>query len=133
MAKMLSSARPKEIMMVTLVRDIAHQLWLAGLGAAAKAQEKGGELLESLIEEGEKVEARAKGVTAIHTEPGNAILHPQNVENLEKIFQDRVERALKKLDVPTQADLQDLNQRMDALSQHIATLFASAKDPNNRE
>ena len=132
MAKTLSSARPKENMMVTLVRDIAHQLWLAGLGAAAKAQEKGGELLESLIEEGEKVEARAKGVTAIHTEPGNAI-HPQNVENLEKIFQDRVARALKKLDVPTQADLQDLNQRMDALSQHIATLFASAKDPINRE
>ena len=132
MAKTLSSARPKENMMVTLVRDIAHQLWLAGLGAAAKAQEKGGELLESLIEEGEKVEARAKGVTAIHTEPSNAI-HPQNVENLEKIFQDRVARALKKLDVPTQADLQDLNQRMDALSQHIATLFASAKDPINRE
>ena len=132
MAKTLSSARPKENMMVTLVRDIAHQLWLAGLGAAAKAQEKGGELLESLIEEGEKVEARAKGVTAIHTEPSNAI-HPQNVENLEKIFQDRVARALKKLDVPTQADLQDLNQRMDDLSKHIETLFASSKNPIYRE
>ncbi len=132
MAKTLSSARPKQNATVTLVKGIVHQLWLAGLGAAAKAQEKGGELLESLIEEGEKVEARAKGSAAIQTEPSNST-RPQNIESLERIFQDRVGRALQNLDVPTQAELQDLNRRMDALSKSIEALFESSKGQTNRQ
>ena len=40
-----SSAHPS-------VKDSAQQIWLAGLGAFAKAQEEGGKVFEALVKEG---------------------------------------------------------------------------------
>jgi hypothetical protein len=35
------------------VKDSAHQIWLAGLGAFAKAQEEGTKVFDALVKEGE--------------------------------------------------------------------------------
>ena len=48
------------------IRDSAANIWLAGLGAFAKAQEEGGKLFEALVKEGEtraepRLEVRARG------------------------------------------------------------------------
>jgi poly(hydroxyalkanoate) granule-associated protein len=45
---------------VTNIRESANRIWLAGLGAFAKTQEEGEKLFQSLVEEGEKIEKRAK-------------------------------------------------------------------------
>ena len=34
------------------IKDSASQIWLAGLGAFAKAQEEGGKVFEALVKEG---------------------------------------------------------------------------------
>ena len=41
------------------IMNSAHQIWLAGLGAFAKTQVEGTKLFESLVKEGEAVQARA--------------------------------------------------------------------------
>ena len=49
-----------------LVLSSAHQIWLAGLGAFAKAQAEGTKLFDSLVKEGEAVQARAGKVGQQH-------------------------------------------------------------------
>ena len=42
------------------IRDSANQIWLAGLGAFAKAQKEGTKFFNGLVEEGEGVQKQAK-------------------------------------------------------------------------
>ena len=42
------------------MRESAHKIWLAGLGALAKAEEEGTKVFHNLVEAGEKFEARGK-------------------------------------------------------------------------
>ena len=42
------------------VRDSSRQIWLAGLGAFSRAQAEGTKLFESLVEQGQKLEAKTR-------------------------------------------------------------------------
>ncbi|WP_305806821.1 phasin family protein, partial [Stenotrophomonas sp. YIM B06876] len=44
------------------VKDSAQQIWLAGLGAFAKAQEEGGKVFESLVKEGLSIQRKTQAV-----------------------------------------------------------------------
>ena len=46
------------------VRDSSRQIWLAGLGAFAKAQQEGTKLFDALVTRGEGLEARTRTVAA---------------------------------------------------------------------
>ena len=107
------------------LKDFTGKLRLAGLGALSKAQRKGEELLESLIEEGQEMEARLNlAVSGTPTKP----LQPQQLEQLEKLFEDRVARALQRLQVPTRRELQALHQQLDGLSKRIKALDEESND-----
>ena len=41
-------------------RESAHRIWLAGLGALAKAEEEGSKLFKNLVREGERYETAGK-------------------------------------------------------------------------
>ena len=45
------------------VKGSAQQIWLAGLGAFAKAQEEGGKVFDVLVKEGATVQARTRKMT----------------------------------------------------------------------
>lgn len=94
------------------VRESAHLIWLAGLGAFAKVSGEGGKLFDALVEEGEKVEAREK---ADETRGKVA----DTWDKVEQIFEDRLARVLGRLGVPGRDDLRELTQRVDALQEHI--------------
>ena len=47
---------------VNTVRDSAQQIWLAGLGAFAKAQAEGSKVFESLVKEGSTVQRKTQAV-----------------------------------------------------------------------
>lgn len=49
----------------------------------------------------------------------------QHWDKLEQVFEERVERALSRLGVPTNKDIQQLSERIDALSAAIAQLTDS--------
>lgn len=113
-----------------------HQIWLAGLGAAAKAQTGAPRMFEELVAEGARVNARASKATSAAvrgalSDAQNAIRESvgevrekaaEALEGLEKAFQSRVHRALKQLGVPSAEQIAALGRRVDALNANIGKL-----------
>ena len=113
-----------------LARDIANQAWLIGLGVVSKAQEEGGKMLESLMNEGKALEARLaqgveKGLSTTEKTGAAEATQPQvaeTSEDVEKIFEARVIRALERLEIPSSDDLQSVSKELDALRRTIEML-----------
>lgn len=130
------------------IKDSANQIWLAGLGAFAKAQVEGTKLFDALIKEGEKAQERAKKA-AVKAQADSAKFFEELVKEggkfqhqagqaagnsfadvrakakgtwgkLEAVFEDRVAQALHSLNVPTKKDI-------DALGRRVSELTAATK------
>jgi hypothetical protein len=71
------------------VKDSAHQIWLAGLGAFAKAQEEGTKVFDALVKEGESIQNKTRKVAdeQIAVVTGKAV---GTWDRLEQVFEDRV-------------------------------------------
>ncbi len=114
------------------VRESAQQIWLAGLGAFAKAQQEGGKVFEALVQDGvnlqRKTQAAAQEQMAEATERitelagGLSARAGQSWSRLETIFEERVDRALSGLGVPAASELQLLAQRVSQLEAELAAL-----------
>ncbi len=114
------------------VRDSAQQIWLAGLGAFAKAQDEGGKVFEALVKEGKTLEARTRElaqakVAELTKNVGKAGEQASNRatqtwDKLESVFEDRVARALSRLGVPTNKDLQGMTKKLEALTAAVQKL-----------
>ncbi|MCP5158268.1 MAG: phasin family protein [Gammaproteobacteria bacterium] len=110
------------------IRESAHRIWLAGLGALAKTQEEGEKLFQALVKEGEQVEKRAKDTAAARVEEAKGkVVELQGKTNaqfdrLEELFQERVARVLHRLGAPTQEDIQGLAQRVERLNESVLAL-----------
>jgi poly(hydroxyalkanoate) granule-associated protein len=107
------------------VRESATQIWLAGLGAFAKAQQEGVKVFEALVAEGEKVQERTKA-TADERIAEVRAKASGTWDKLEQVFEDRVARALNSLSVPSRKDI-------DVLSQRVAELTEIAKKLSGEE
>jgi len=110
------------------VRDSAHQIWLAGLGAFAKTQEEGVRMFESLVQEGRVVEDRTRKLAEskmsdMSAGVGKAAKQATATwDKLEQVFEDRVARALHRLGVPTNKDIQSLAKRVEELNDSVQQL-----------
>ena len=97
------------------IRDSANQIWLAGLGAYSKAQKGGADMFEALVAEGEKVQERTKGAA----DERLAEMREKASETwgkVEKVFDDRMGRALHAFNVPTRKDIDVLSKRVHDLT-----------------
>ncbi len=122
------------------VRDSAQEIWLAGLGAFSKAQAEGSKVFEALVKEGvglqKKTRALAEdklaGMTgnvakaasqwskAANDISGKAQSTASDTwDKLEQVFEDRVARALTRLGVPSQREVQALAKRVEELTNAI--------------
>lgn len=110
------------------VKESAHQIWLAGLGAFAKAQEEGGKVFEALVKEGEAIQAKTRKVAEdkVTEIAGKAT---GTWDRLEQVFEDRVARALHSLGVPTKQDIQTLSKRVAELTDAVQKLTAEEEPP----
>ena len=128
------------------VKDSAQQIWLAGMGAFAKAQEEGGKVFEALVKEGTNLQKKTQGmaeekigeVTGKMTAMADTVSSKagQNWDKLESIFEARTAKALGRLGVPTAKDVQSLTDRVDALAAAVAKLAkgtASKADDSSAE
>ena len=117
------------------VRESAHLIWLAGLGAFAKVSSEGGKLFETLVKEGEKVEERTRGATGGALEVAKEQTEEtrgrmvETWDKVEQIFEDRLTRVLGQLGVPGRDDLRELTQRIDALQAHLNELSRAQANP----
>jgi poly(hydroxyalkanoate) granule-associated protein len=111
------------------IRESATQIWLAGLGAFAKAQEEGTKIFEALVKEGEAVQERTRKVAGDRMAEMAAQASgtwDKTWDRLEQVFEDRVGRALHSLNVPSKQDIDTLNQRVAKLAV-IAERIAPAR------
>ena len=112
--------------------ESAQQVWLAGVGAFGRAQAEGTKLFETLVKEGlslEHVTRKAAGGKAqamrdaVETTVGQARERASDTwDRLEKVFEERVHRALRRLEVPSREDLSALIDRVDALNAELRKL-----------
>lgn len=112
--------------------ESAQQIWLAGVGAFGRAQAEGTKLFEALVKEGLSLEQTARKFAggradvvrdAVESRVGQARERAVDTwDRLEKVFEDRVQRALVKLGVPNREDLTALVDRVDALNAELRRL-----------
>lgn len=111
------------------ITESAQQIWLAGMGAFNRAQAEGGKLFESLVRDGLSLEQTARKFTgaradfvrdAVEGKVGQARERAADTwDKLEKVFEDRVQRALVKLGVPGRDDLNALTERVERLTEEL--------------
>ncbi len=117
--------------LATAIRQSANQIWLAGLGAFAKAQKEGTKIFEALVQEGEAVQKQAKksAEEALEEVKSSA---SKSWDQLERVFEDRVARALHTLNVPTKKDIDTLSHRVAELTAVTKKLSATMEEPPRR-
>ncbi|MGO0999501.1 phasin family protein [Lysobacter sp. CA196] len=116
--------------------ESAQQIWLAGVGAFGRAQAEGTKLFEGLVKEGLNLEQTARKFTggqagvlrdAVESKVGQARERASDTwDRLEKVFEERVQRALVKLGVPGRDDLADLSERVESLTRELRRQGGSA-------
>ena len=116
------------------IMESAQQIWLAGLGAFAQAREEGTKLFENLVKEGLTLEAKTRKLAlgkademrgAVETGVSQVKERTQETwDKLEKVFEDRVSRALGKLGVPGRKELNELASKVEELAREIKKLNA---------
>lgn len=145
MAKLKKSARAKSAagksapdlqakaeQMSRSIVDSAQQIWMAGMGAFNRAQGEGSKLFEALVREGMSIETSTRKlatgrVDAVRdaVEDRVGVVRERAVDTwdrLEKVFEDRVQRALNRLGVPAREDLVELNGRVEELNAQLRRL-----------
>ncbi len=122
-AAAVDALKPKSLL------DSAQQIWMAGLGAFGRAQEEGTKLFDALITEGVTLEHKTRkfatgGVDvardAVETTVAQVRERAHDTwDRLEKVFEDRVSRALGKLGVPGRDEMQALLNRVEELNRAL--------------
>jgi poly(hydroxyalkanoate) granule-associated protein len=115
------------------VMDSAQKIWLAGLGAFARAQNEGGRVFDTLVEQGKEIEKKTRQVAGKAVENAKAQASETmgkaagKWDKLEQVFEDRVHRSLNRLGVVTSNDVEDLTRQVSELSESVRTLIAQGK------
>ena len=110
----------------------AQQVWLAGLGAMAKAQEQGSKAMETLLSDGlafqrksqAEAQQRLQEATERLSHLASDLGHGTSgrVDKLEHLFEDRVAKALHRLGMPSLIDIQMLSDRVAQLESQLQAL-----------
>lgn len=111
------------------ISESAQQIWLAGMGAFNRAQAEGGRLFESLVRDGLSLEQTARRFAGNRANVMKGAMEGRvdqakeraadTWDKLEKVFEERVQRALVKLGVPGRDDLNALTERVERLTSAV--------------
>ena len=118
----------------------AHQIWLAGLGAMSRAQAGAPKVFEELMREGSKLQGGAldaaqkvvmqafQGAQKSVNQRVDTVKEQasETWDNLEKIFQTRVQRAMHQLGMPTAEEISALSRRVHELAASVDKLAGKA-------
>lgn len=139
----IASKKQTAVPLAGSVKESAQQIWLAGLGAFAKAQSESGKAFETLVKEGLAIQRKtqavaeekiseatskmadmASGLSSKAT--GITSMATGQWDKLENIFEMRVAKALSKLGVPTSKEVADLVARIEELNKSVQKLSKGA-------
>jgi poly(hydroxyalkanoate) granule-associated protein len=131
MTKNIKELEQEEEELSRAVRSSAQQIWQAGLGAFAKAQQEGGRAggreFTRLVRDGSELQKRARQVEdATDTVARKAERSSRRASGtwgkLEQVFEERVARALATIGVPARSEMEALNHRINELERMVAEL-----------
>jgi poly(hydroxyalkanoate) granule-associated protein len=128
MVKKLKSLADSDTKLSSTIRESAQQIWLAGLGAFAKAQEEGNKVFDALVREGETIQSKTRRV-AEDKVTEMAAKATGTWDKLEQVFENRVAKSLNSLGVPTRADIEALSTRVAELTAEVEKLNAVGTKP----
>jgi poly(hydroxyalkanoate) granule-associated protein len=104
-------------------------LWLAGVGAVSLARKHGEGLLGDLVDEGRRLQSEASEFVTDTRSTAQArivaVIKPlrarikQQVEKTGAAIQSGIAGVLSRLGIPSKADIDDLAQRVGALSRQL--------------
>ncbi|MAZ04913.1 phasin family protein [Marinobacter sp. SS8-8] len=116
------------------IKGSARQIWLAGLGAYTKAEEDTGRFFDRLVQEGEQLENRTRGVVEKQIKSvedrveGVRERATGTWDRLEHMFDERVSGALRRLGIHRRDEIDSLARRVEALEGELARLRKQAED-----
>lgn len=132
-AEFASSKVEKTKDLSQVIQGSSRQIWLAGLGAFAKAQQEGMKMFDTLVKQGEHIEAKTRtaALDAADAARGAAKAKAKEMQamagetwdKLEQVFENRVARALGRLGVYSATDVEKLTQRVDELAAAVNALL----------
>jgi poly(hydroxyalkanoate) granule-associated protein len=139
-SKTLAKADDRQL--AEAVRTSAQQIWQAGLGAFAKAQEEGGKVFAKLVREGTELQRRTQKMagdkvadvsdTVSKMADNVSVQASGSWDKLEQIFEDRVARSLSSLGVPSQKDIKALTRQVEELSKALGALSDKKGSPKTK-
>jgi poly(hydroxyalkanoate) granule-associated protein len=105
-----------------MLRESAHDIWLAGLGAFAMAGEEGGKLFKSLVKKGEGLEKVGRTrFTKLATRAGGIRGDARAaVARVTTPIEAGMTNAMHRLGVPTRKEIATLTKRVEELTRVVA-------------
>jgi len=130
-----NSARHSLQMPPRALSDSIRQIWLAGLGAFATAEQEGSKLFEDLVKEGEKIAKQTQPavdysmeeITDPLADTDTQSVPAKDIANgawdkLEQTIEAHIARVLVRLGVPTDDDVHELSKQLEELTENVKQL-----------
>ncbi len=103
------------------LKDSAHRIWLAGLGALAAAGEEGSKMFDRLVDRGREYEAKGRDEAKKQYDEAKS-----SAEDTWKGWGDKIDesvtKALHRLGVPSRDEIHTLTQRVEELNSKVESL-----------
>ena len=140
-ASQARKARATAVEAEASVVENVQQVWLAGMGAIARAQKEGPAAFHEAVAEGIKLLNRSRSNAeqlirdvfetaqdSVQSRIGSARDQASETwDNIEALFQSRVQKAMQQLGVPSADEIRLLTRRVAELNENVKAL--SAKRP----
>lgn len=119
---------------IPILKESAHDIWLAGLGAFALAGEEGGRLFKQLVKRGEGMEKVNK--VRIHklTERAGSLRGEARhaVTRIATPIEAGMTNAMHRLGVPTRKEIANLTKRVEELTRVVSKARRGPKTARRR-
>jgi poly(hydroxyalkanoate) granule-associated protein len=121
------------------VTQSAQKIWLAGLGAFARARTEGDKLFDLLVEQGKTIRSKSgnaadQALKNVRSQAGATLSNAQGKwDKLEQVFEDRVSRSLNRLGVLTSKDIDELATQVSDLNDSVRALMGGAAPKRARK
>ena len=135
MTEVVEKVETESVNLTDKIKASANQIWLAGLGAYAKAEAEGVKVVQSLIEEGEEVESRMEKIKDDATASSGALKDKASksieelkatvnsyIEKVEAVLEQGTSSVISFLGLPSKGDIDALTKKIDSLNRSVKAL-----------
>lgn len=119
----------KKIKAIPMLKESAHDIWLAGLGAFALAGEEGGRLFKQLVKRGEGMEKVNKVRIQKLTQRAGSLRGEARhaVTRIATPIEAGMNNAMHRLGVPTRKEIANLTKRVEELTRVVSKARGAKK------